>query len=140
MILRIHTLESQSELRVILLPTDFLDTNSRNQSLQLVRKQISQILNYLKLNPSKRYEQINKLITKRHYLTNLLSELLLGESTNFVVNFVNQENQRNNGESVTLGRFEFFDKLNGIKNFVRNVKSCGNSHKICIKSIKSTVS
>lgn len=72
-----------------MLPDQFLNLNSKNQVLQLVRKQISQILNYLKLNPSKRYEQISKLITKRHWITNVLNDLFLGESVNFIFNFVN---------------------------------------------------
>ena len=80
----------------------------------MIKNQINQILNYIKVNPQKRYEHISKLITKRHPMTNYLTKILMSDSTNLVINRVND------GKSnLVSGRLDFYDKISVLKNLMK---------------------
>ena len=86
---------------------------STNPNLKVIKNQLVQILSYIKTNPRKRYENINKLLPKRHPQTTILGELILYDSANFILNWVNDDDNNS--------RFEFFDKFSGINNFLKRV-------------------
>lgn len=58
-------------------------------SLKVIKNQLVQIFNYIKTNPNKRYENLNKLLPKRHPVTSIIAELILYDSANFIINWVN---------------------------------------------------
>lgn len=67
----------------------FLPNSSiSDQSLTLLKSQLTQILTYLKSNPNKKYESINKLLPKRYPTTTAIAELILYNSVNWVINWV----------------------------------------------------
>ena len=55
------------------------------------------------MNPNKRYEHISKLITKRLPMTNYLTKLLMSDSCNMIINFV--ENDKKYQEEKNIGKF-----------------------------------
>lgn len=85
--------EEKAELRLILFPNSFM--SATNPNLKVIKNQLVQILSYIKTNPKKRYENINKLLPKRHPLTTILGELILYDSANFIVNWVNDDDNVN---------------------------------------------
>ena len=88
---------------------------SINPNSKVIKNQLLQILSYIKTNPRKRYENINKLLPKRHPITTILGELILYDSANFIINWVDDDDNINS-------RFEFFDKFSGISNFMKRVE------------------
>ena len=85
----------------------------------MIKNQLLQILNYIKTNPNKRYEHINKLLSKRHPITTIIAELILYDSANFAINWVNDN--INDQQSLVNGRFDFFDKFTSVTNFIKKV-------------------
>lgn len=69
------------------------------------------------MNPNKRYEHISKLITKRLPMTNYLTKLLMSDSCNMIINFV--EDDKKYQEEKSIGKFELFDKLSIVSNLLR---------------------
>jgi len=55
----------------------------------MVRSQLSQIFNYLKVNTNKKYQHFSKLLTKRLPITNTIASLVLEESLCMVVSWIN---------------------------------------------------
>ena len=108
----------QPEVRLLLLPAEFLITRPSDPNLRAIKNQLLQILNYIKTNPNKRYENFNKFFPKRHPVTACLAQLLFYDSANFVINWVNDKRSEN---GLINGRFDFYDKLALISNFLRRV-------------------
>lgn len=48
------------------------------------------------MNPSKRYSHISNLITKRHPISNYLTKILMNDSYNVVLNYINADYNNNN--------------------------------------------
>lgn len=69
------------------------------------------------MNPNKRYEHISKLITKRLPMTNYLTKLLMSDSCNMIINFI--EDDKKYQEEKSIGKFELFDKLSIVSNLLR---------------------
>lgn len=61
-----------------------------NEYLSIVKSQLTQIFNYIKLNPAKKYQHFSKLLTKRLPITNAIASLVLEESLCMAVNWVNE--------------------------------------------------
>ena len=83
--------ETCSELHLTLLPSEMFTTEC-DPPYSLMKTQLIQLLNYIKMNPSKRYEHISKLITKRLPMTNFLTKILMSDSCNLLVTFINSSN------------------------------------------------
>lgn len=47
--------ENFAELRIVLFPEQFLITGADDPCLKIVKSQLSQIVNYIKTNPNKKY-------------------------------------------------------------------------------------
>jgi len=56
--------------------------------LKIVKSQLTQIITYIKTNPNKKYENINKLLPKRFPVTTAIAQILLYDSANYVFNWV----------------------------------------------------
>lgn len=69
------------------------------------------------MNPNKRYEHISKLITKRLPMTNYLTKILMSDSCNIIINFIEQD--QNYQQEKSVGKFQLFDKLSIITNLLR---------------------
>lgn len=69
------------------------------------------------MNPNKRYEHISKLITKRLPMTNYLTKLLMSDSCNMIINFI--EDDKKYQEEKSIGKFELFEKLSIVSNLLR---------------------
>ena len=86
-----------------MLPEAFFNRNLKsNDYLSIFKSQITQIFNYIKLNPKKKYEHFSKLLTKRLPVTNVIASLILEKSCSLVVNWMNEGNPENLGERVTF--------------------------------------
>jgi hypothetical protein len=55
------------------------------------------------MNPNKRYEHISKLITKRLPMTNYLTKILMSDSCNIIINFIEQD--QNYQQEKNVGKF-----------------------------------
>ncbi len=67
-----------NEINLIVLPEAFFNRNLKsNDYLSIVKSQLTQIFNYIKLNPKKKYEHFSKLLTKRLPVTNIVASLVL---------------------------------------------------------------
>jgi hypothetical protein len=99
---------SSNELTLIILPESFFSPQLKSSDyLSVARSQLTQIFNFIKLNPAKKYQHFSKLLTKRLPVTNVIASLLLEQSMCMVVNWVNE------GAHLTE-RFAFYDKLKGL--------------------------
>ena len=107
---------SQTQLRIVLLPTAMMAAQVEDAGLKIVRTQLTQILNYIKTYPNKKYENINKLLPKRYPTTTAIAEILLYDSANYIINWVT-ENSSSKG--VVNGRFDFFDRFAGVSNLIK---------------------
>jgi hypothetical protein len=56
----------------------------------VAKSQLTQIFNYIKLNPAKKYQHFSKLLTKRLPITNAVASLVLEQSLCMVVNWINE--------------------------------------------------
>ncbi len=54
------------------------------------------------MNPNKRYEHISKLITKRLPMTNYLAKILMSDSCNLLINFIDPESYQ---YTESVGKF-----------------------------------
>jgi hypothetical protein len=77
--------------------------------LGVVKSQLTQILNYIKLNPNKKYQHFSKLLTKRLPVTNIIASLILEQSCSLVLNWINGGSTSNLSE-----RFSFYEKIRGL--------------------------
>lgn len=64
---------SSAEIRIVLLPENILIPQVSDPILKIVKAQLSQIINYIKTNPNKKYENINKLLPKRYPTTTAIA-------------------------------------------------------------------
>jgi hypothetical protein len=62
-----------TEIRIILLPDNIFPHNVEDPAMKIVKAQLSQMINYIKTNPSKKYESINKLLPKRFPTTTAIA-------------------------------------------------------------------
>ena len=104
-------------MRIVMFPHEFISQSNSDTNLRVIKNQLIQILNYIKTNPQKRYEQINKLLPKRHPITEIIAELVLYDSANYIINWVNDN--INDQQHLVNGRFDFFDKFTGVTNFLK---------------------
>lgn len=85
----------------------------------LIRSDLIQILNYLKLNPKNRFEDLSKYFVKKHPLVDVLTNAILCNSVNFIVHCLNQPGEQNESSTrLRNNRLEFYDKLYGMSNLV----------------------
>lgn len=69
---------SKNEVNLICFPEEFFSPSLKsNDFLALCKSQLSQIFNYIKLNPANKYQHFSKLLTKRMPVTNVLANLIL---------------------------------------------------------------
>lgn len=120
------------EVRIILLPDSIFPHNVEDPAMKIVKAQLSQMINYIKTNPSKKYENINKLLPKRFPTTTALAELLLYDSANYVIHWVADSNDN---KSIVNGRFDFYGRVTAITNLVKRVEGKG-SNKNLVKTRK----
>lgn len=67
-----------NELNLIVLPEAYFNNNLKsNDYLSIVKSQLTQIFNYIKLNPKNKYQHFSKLLTKRLPVTNVIASLVL---------------------------------------------------------------
>lgn len=97
------------------MPEQFFSPASKSSDyLSIVKSQLTQIFNYIKLNPAKKYQHFSKLLTKRLPATNAIASLVLEKSLCMVVNWINE------GSSDCLGeRLAFYEKIRGLSAFLK---------------------
>ena len=110
--------DSPAQLRIVLLPEAMINSQVDEPSLKIVRSQLTQILNYIKTYPNKKYENINKLLPKRYPTTTAIAEILLYDSANFVINWATDNL---NNKSLVNGRFDLYDRFFGVSNLIKKV-------------------
>jgi hypothetical protein len=99
----------------VCLPEEFFSPAPKpTDNLLLCKSQLVQILNYIKLNPSNKYQHFSKVLTKRLPATNLLAGLLLEKTATCVINWINE------GTPVLIQeRLSFYDKMREITVLLR---------------------
>lgn len=121
----------KARLRVVMLPTAMLGGQVEDAYLKIVRSQLTQILNYIKTYPNKKYENINKLLPKRYPTTTAIAEILLYDSANYILNWVTDNKE---SKPTVNGRFDFFDRFAGISNLIKKVPRPSQNTKIIKRS------
>lgn len=132
---------NNTELRLIFLPEVFFETSSLDPSLKLCKTQLLQIATYIKSNPDKKYESINKLLPKRSPLTTAFSQNFMQNSINFIINYISDNNNSVTFPSkIVTSRFQFYDRICSIANvakrnspqqqsYVKKLRQRGNSRR-----------
>jgi hypothetical protein len=106
---------SKNEINLISLPEEFFSPSLKsNDFLALCKSQLSQIFNYIKLNPSNKYQHFSKLLTKRMPVTNIIASLVLEHSASFVINWMNE-----GGPALIHERLTFYDKMRELSVFLK---------------------
>ena len=72
-ILKLMNRNRPAQLRIILLPERMMNSQTDDAGLKIVKSQLTQILNYIKTYPNKKYENINKLLPKRYPTTTAIA-------------------------------------------------------------------
>jgi hypothetical protein len=98
---------SNNEINLISFPEEFFSSALKpSDFLSLCKSQLTQIFNYIKLNPSNKYQHFSKLLTKRMPVTNILAGLVLEQTASFVINWMNE-----GGPAAIHERLSFYDKM-----------------------------
>ena len=100
--MKLTKINGVNELRLIMLPSKLLSEHVDDPTLKLVKNQFTQLLNYIKTNPNKRYENINNMLPKRFPIVTFLAEILLSDSANFIINWILDDKHN---KSLINGRF-----------------------------------
>lgn len=103
---------SRNEVTLIVLPTSFFTEDKPSAYLSVLKAQLTQIFNYIKLNPAKKYQHFSKLLTKRLLITNLIASLVLEQSLCMIVNWINEGSQLSE-------RLAFYERIRGISAFLK---------------------
>ena len=130
-ILKLMKSKNSPELRIILFPEAIMRSHAEDPNLKIVRSQLTQILNYIRSYPNKKYENINKLLPKRYPTTSAIAQILLYDSANYIINWVT-DNSAN--KDTANGRFDFFDKFSGLNNLIKKVTAQDMKNKVIKKS------
>jgi hypothetical protein len=101
---------------LLILPPAFHSESKRSNKdyLTTVKSQLTQIFNYIKLNPNQRYQHFSKLLTKRLPATNAIAELILQDSASMVLNWVGEGTPAERKQ-----RLVFYDRIGGISPLLR---------------------
>lgn len=87
----------------MVLPEAYFSPNLKsNEYLSIVKSQLTQIFNYIKLNPSKKYQHFSKLLTKRLPATNVVASLVLERSCSLVINWMNEGSAETLAERISF--------------------------------------